>query len=44
VASKWIRQSAVAINQDKADFADVAMTEIIQNFNFEVGKRKWARN
>jgi len=27
VASKWITQSAVAINRDKADFADVAMTE-----------------
>jgi len=26
VASKWIRQSAVAINRVKADFTDVAMT------------------
>jgi len=26
VASKWIRQSAVAINLVKADFTDVAIT------------------
>jgi len=27
VGSKWIRQSAVAINRAKANFSDVAMTE-----------------
>jgi len=32
VASKWIRQSAVAINRVKADFTDVAMT--LNNLEF----------
>jgi len=36
VASKWFRQSAVAINRVRADFTDVAMT--LNNLKFLIQK------